>query len=139
MMQAHARRAWPTRKLVNCGQFLSGGTPNRASAEYWNGSTPWISAKSLRSFYVTDSEERVSQAGVEHGTRVVPAGTLLFVVRGMSLAKEFRVGVASRALAFNQDLRALIPSRDIDPIYLVHFLRSAEARSGLDPRPGPLA
>jgi type I restriction enzyme, S subunit len=121
-----AARSWPTRPLGDCGEFFSGGTPNRATAAYWGGSIPWISAKSMKSFRIAHSEECVTEAGVQNGTRLVPCGTLLFVVRGMSLAKEFRVGVASRPVTFNQDLRALVPSTDIDPIYLTHFLRGSQ-------------
>jgi type I restriction enzyme S subunit len=126
-MSARARQQWPLRALGECGDFLSGGTPSRGRQDYWNGSIPWISAKSLKSFHVTDSEERVTEEGAKNGTRIVPAGTVLFVVRGMSLAKEFRIGVSARPVAFNQDLRALIPSPDIDARYLGHFLRSSEA------------
>jgi type I restriction enzyme S subunit len=57
---------------------------------------------------------------------MAPRGAILFVVRGMSLAKEFRVGVAAKSLAFNQDVRALVPAAEIDPAYLVHCLRAHE-------------
>jgi type I restriction enzyme S subunit len=80
----------------------------------------------MKSFRIAHADECVTEAGVQNGTRLVPSGTLLFVVRGMSLAKEFRVGVTSRPVAFNQDLRALVPSADIDPIYLTHFLRGSQ-------------
>ena len=94
--------------------------------DYWGGSVPWISAKSLKSFHVTDSEDRLTEAGARHGSRLVPSGTVLFVVRGMSLANEFRVGVARRAVAFNQDVRALVPHDDVIPEYLAHYLRASE-------------
>jgi type I restriction enzyme, S subunit len=115
-----------TRPLADCGLWLTGGTPSRSNSAYWNGTTPWISAKSLKSFRVSDSDERLTPLGVENGSRVVPEGALLFVVRGMSLANEFRVGVASRAVALNQDLRALIPASGIDSLYLAHFLRHSQ-------------
>jgi type I restriction enzyme S subunit len=68
----------------------------------------------------------LTERGAERGTTIVPAGAILFVVRGMSLAREFRVGLTERAVAFNQDLRGLLPSPEIDANYLVHFLRSSE-------------
>ncbi|MET0793848.1 MAG: restriction endonuclease subunit S [Polyangiaceae bacterium] len=127
-MNATLTQLWKTRSLADCGQFFSGGTPNRSIAEYWGGSIPWISAKSLKTFRVSDSEERVTESGAENGTRMVPPGTLLFVVRGMSLAKEFRVAVTTGPVTFNQDLRALVPSSDVDPVYLTHFLRASEEK-----------
>jgi type I restriction enzyme S subunit len=38
----------------------------------------------------------------------------------MSLAKEFRVGIAARPLAFNQDIKALVSKSDLDALYLFH-------------------
>lgn len=128
MTRILGREGWTTRTLAECGQLLSGGTPNKGSDAYWNGSIPWISAKSLKTFHLSDSEDRLTEAGVRHGSRLVPSGTVLFVVRGMSLANEFRIGVTTRAVAFNQDVRALLPRDDVIPGYLAHFLRAAETR-----------
>jgi type I restriction enzyme S subunit len=99
--------------LREAGKWLSGGTPSTSNPLYWNGNTPWISASSLKSFYVADSERRVTDLGVSNGTRIVPRGTVLFVVRGMSLEKEFRVGVAQREVAFGQDSKAILPDPQI--------------------------
>lgn len=115
---------WPTRKLADCGDWVSGGTPSKAVASFWNGNIPWISSKSLKSFDLCDSKDRITQAAVDNGTSLVPTGTVMFVVRGMSLANEFRVGVTTRPVAFNQDLRAIVPADDIDGRYLTHFLKA---------------
>jgi len=44
----------------------------------------------------------------------------------MSLANEFRVGVTTREVAFNQDLRAIIPKTDIHGRFLAQFLKASE-------------
>jgi type I restriction enzyme S subunit len=121
-----AQSKWPTRRLADCGEWVSGGTPSKAVAAYWNGDIPWISSKSLKTFDLSDSEDRITEAAVENGTTLVPAGTVMFVVRGMSLANEFRVGVTTRPVAFNQDLRAIIPASDIDGRFLTHYLKATE-------------
>ena len=64
--------------------------------------------------YGYDSEDRISQEAVRNGTKLLPKGAVVFVVRGMSLANEFRVGVTVREVAFNQDLRAIVPKSDMD-------------------------
>lgn len=89
---------------------------------------PWMSSKEIVSFELADSELGLTPTGAENGTRLVPAGTLLMVVRGMSLAKEFRVGVTTREVTFNQDVKALVPSPDIDSRFLARFLRYSEPR-----------
>jgi len=120
--------SWSTRALVECGRLLSGGTPSKKNASYWGGDIPWFSSKEVRSFELTESELRVTAAGAQNGTNLVPPGTVMFVVRGMSLAKEFRVGVTSVPATFNQDVKALVPSDDVDGRYLARCLRWLEPR-----------
>lgn len=114
------------RPLADCAKWLSGGTPSKSNPAYWGGDIPWVSSKSLVNFYVADSEDRVTDAGAANGTRLVPEGSVLFVVRGMSLAKEFRVGITQRPVTFNQDLKALLPADDVDPLYLAFMLKAIE-------------
>jgi restriction endonuclease S subunit len=113
---------WRRIRLAETGTWLSGGTPNTANEEYWAGDIPWISAASMKNFYVADSDRRLTRLGAASGTRVVPEGTTLFVVRGMSLNNEFRVGIAEREVAFGQDCKAIIPKAGIEPIFLAHAL-----------------
>ena len=114
--------------LRDCGSWLSGGTPDTANLTYWGGEIPWITASSLKGRYLTGSERQLTEAGVEAGSRIVPKDTILFVVRGMSLKKEFRVGMAVRPVAFGQDCKALVPAEGIDPKYLLFALETAEDR-----------
>lgn len=113
------------RLLRECGQFLSGGTPSTANAHYWGGDIPWITASSLRSRELSFSRRRLTPAGLAAGSRLVPPGTLLFVVRGMSLKSEFRVGIATRPVAFGQDCKALLPAPGVHANYLLHALEAS--------------
>jgi type I restriction enzyme S subunit len=74
---------WKTRPLSECGEWVSGGTPSKSVASYWNGDIPWISSKSLRRFELSNSEERITQDAVRNGTSLLPSGAVVFVVRGM--------------------------------------------------------
>ena len=120
-----ADHSWATIPLQDAGKWLSGGTPRRSDESYWGGSIPWIGTKDLRGFDLCDSSEYVTEAGARAGTRVVEPGTVLFVVRGMSLAKEFRVGIAGCRLAFNQDVKAIVPQDGIDGRFLAWYLTAA--------------
>ena len=114
--------------LRDCGVWLSGGTPDTGTARYWNGDIPWITSSSLKGRYLGTSDRRLTPAGVRSGSRIVPLDTILFVVRGMSLMNEFRVGIAIRQLAFGQDCKALVPAVGIDPKYLLFVLEAAETQ-----------
>ena len=108
--------------LGECVRLMSGGTPSMAKEEYWNGSIPWVSCKDMKTLRLTDTEDHLSQTGVANGTKVVPAGTVLIVVRGMILAKAFPVAVTGCDMAFNQDLKAIMPEASITSQFLLYWL-----------------
>lgn len=109
---------WEETTLGEAARWLSGGTPKTTVAEYWNGDLPWITSGTLTSMLLDRSDRMLTELGAANGTRVVERDALLFVVRGMSLAKEFRVGIADVRLAFGQDVKALVASPGFDPMYL---------------------
>lgn len=114
--------------LKDAARWLSGGTPATGVAEYWGGDIPWISAGTLKDFRVSNSDRNVTQLGVMTGSRLVPPGTTICVVRGMSLKSEFRVGVTTRQVAFGQDCKALVPVERIAPWYLGYSVRALGPR-----------
>jgi len=123
---AGAASRWRDARPVPLGEaarWLSGGTPKTSEPKYWNGQVPWISASSLHLPWIDDSPRKLTSIGVENGTRVVPAETIIFIVRGMSLKSEFRIGITQREVAFGQDCKALIANQGIDPYFLFYSIR----------------
>ncbi|KAB7622694.1 restriction endonuclease subunit S [Alkalilimnicola sp. S0819] len=115
---------WTQRRLKDCAKWYSGGTPSKSNPAYWGGGIPWISAKSLSEFFVQHSEDTVTSDAIGNGTRLVPKDTILFVVRGMSLKKELRMGITARPVTFNQDLKALVAEDGVDPYFLAYAIRA---------------
>jgi type I restriction enzyme S subunit len=74
-----------------------------------------------------DALDHVGASAIGNGTRLVPAGTILIVVRGMILAHSFPVTRAERPLAFNQDMRALVVKDEIDSEFVLWWLIANEA------------
>jgi type I restriction enzyme S subunit len=110
--------AWDWTTLGDAARWLSGGTPRTSVPEYWNGDIPWITSGSLTSRFLDRSERMVTRLGAKNGTRLVDRDTLLFVVRGMSLVKEFRVGITDVRLAFGQDCKALVAGPEFEKLFL---------------------
>jgi type I restriction enzyme, S subunit len=121
-------KEWRTAPLGQLVRFASGGTPSREVPRFWNGDIPWLSAKDLKKFRLNDSIEKVTREGVNNGTRLIEAGSVLILVRGMALLKDVPVGVTERAVTFNQDLKALIPNREVDGHYLGFYLAANKFR-----------
>jgi len=124
MMATLVDLGWDAVPLGECATWMSGGTPSTSQPMYWGGDIPWITSSSLRGFFIRDSERRVTELGLANGTRLVPPNTTIFVVRGMSLQKEWRVGITTRAMAFGQDCKALIPDDRFDPLFFAFATRA---------------
>jgi restriction endonuclease S subunit len=109
---------WEVARLGSTAKWLSGGTPSTTEPAFWDGDIPWISSGSLKSMLLDRSDRSVTPAGAAAGSRLVGRDALLFVVRGMSLVRDFRVGLAERTLAFGQDCKALVANEGVEPLYL---------------------
>lgn len=118
---------WSVTTLGSCADFISGGTPRKAIDAYWGGTLPWFSGKDLKSFYLSDSEDHLTAEGAA-GSRVVPAGTILLLVRGMTLHNEVPVGVLTREAVFNQDIKAIRARSGVNQSFLAHWLVSKKSR-----------
>ena len=113
---------WWDTSLGNVTDFLSGGTPSKGRADYWVGSIPWVSAKDMKRFRLDDSEDHVSEDAVANGTKLVPAGSVLLLARGMTLLNDIPICVISRPMTFNQDVKALRPKLHMRNDYLPYLL-----------------
>lgn len=114
---------WDCTTLQKKVCILSGGTPSKTEDLYWNGSIPWYSAKDLKQFRLGKSLIQITAKGLRNGTREIQSGTVLVLVRGMMLNRDFPVGLATmQQSAFNQDLKALVPKKEIDPLFLGYWL-----------------
>ena len=107
--------------LSDLVSLSSGGTPSKANPSYWGGDIPWLTPKDMNAF-TGDTTDHVTSDALGNGTRLAPPETIFIAVRGMSLHKEIRIVKAQRAMAFNQDIKALMPGV-IDRVYLFYALQ----------------
>ena len=112
---------WEAVEVDDLAKFSSGGTPSKQNEEYWNGSEPWISGKDLKTHYLCSSIDKLTEKGFA-AAKKAPKGSTLVLVRGMTLLKDFPVGYATRELSFNQDIKALVPLKNVDGLYLSFLL-----------------
>ncbi|MBK1720305.1 N-6 DNA methylase [Thiocystis violacea] len=101
--------AWPMIPLGQLVKFLSGGTPSKENQDYWSGSIPWASPKDMKSDFLVDTEDHVTEAAIESSaTSLVDAGTLLCVVRSGILKHSLPIAITMKPMCFNQDIKAFV-------------------------------
>ncbi len=121
-----APRNWRSTKLGDITVWTSGGTPRKSESSYWGGSIPWISASSMKSTRLTDSDLRITEAGLKNGSRLAERNSVLLLVRGSELHKRIPIGIAGCPVAFNQDVKAMKAKDGLLPAYLLYWLLGNE-------------
>ena len=111
------------RPLGDVADLLSGGTPRKSDQSYWNGLISWLTPKDMGN-WSGSTESSVSPEAIGNGTRLAPVDAIFIAVRGMSLHNEIRILRPAQAMAFNQDIKAIVARQDIDPCYLYYVLLS---------------
>jgi type I restriction enzyme S subunit len=102
--------------------WLSGGTPSKANPRFWGGDVPWITPKDMKLDLLERTTDYLTERGALAGSRIAPSGAVFVVVRGMILAHTFPVSRFISSAAFNQDVKALIPTPELLPEYLKYWL-----------------
>lgn len=113
---------WQKVRLGDVVALRSGGTPTRSNGSHWDGGVPWLSGKDLKSFFLSDAQEHLSEAAIRRAGGLLPKHTVVILVRGMMLLREIPIGITTREMTINQDLRAVIPRAELDPLFLAYSL-----------------
>lgn len=118
---------WDLVRLRDVAASFSGGTPPKSEPSYWRGSVPWLSPKDMKSTHLEDATDHISPEAAAKFSRVMPAGSVFVVVRGMILAKDLPVALTSAPMAFNQDMKALLANERVVPEFLLYAIIGQKA------------
>jgi type I restriction enzyme S subunit len=115
---------WTWASLGELGKTAGGGTPPKSNPAYWtNGRIPWISPKDMKADVVGDVPDKITRIALDNSAaKLIPAGSLLMVIRSGILNHTFPVAISDRAAAVNQDLKTLTVHAGICPWYIKRFL-----------------
>lgn len=120
--------SWSYVKLRDCCDIVSGATPRRDHPEYWGGDIPWVTPKDLSDLEVSvlkDAPEYITERGYKScSTTLLPKGSILFSSR----APIGLMAIAGRSMCTNQGFKSLVPSRDVESVYLYHCLKRLTPR-----------
>ncbi|GBG08905.1 hypothetical protein PAT3040_03518 [Paenibacillus agaridevorans] len=114
-------KGWATKPLLGVGKFISGGTPSKDRNDYWSGNFPWVSPKDMKVAYISNPKNFISNKVFEETSlKKISPNHLLIVVRGMILVHSFPTAINTVEVSINQDMKAILPIKEIDVVYLKH-------------------
>lgn len=119
-------KGWDTVVLRDIVSVQSGATPSKTNDSYWQGEFPWVSPKDMKSTYISNSIDHISESVFEETNlkKILPE-TILIVVRGMILAHTVPIAFTKSELSINQDIKALkVRDEKVLPMYLLWCLKS---------------
>ncbi len=69
-------------KLGDVAEISSGGTPRRSNVDYWkNGDIPWIKISDMKSKYVSETEEFITESGLKNSSaKLFKQGTIIYTI-----------------------------------------------------------
>lgn len=115
---------WRWSRLNALGRLKGGGTPSKARDDFWNGDIPWVSPKDMKVDHIDAAQLSITREAIEKSAvNLLPAGVVLFVVRGMILAHSFPVAVTRVPVTVNQDMKALVLKKPEMAEYLLRALK----------------
>jgi type I restriction enzyme S subunit len=118
-------KSWRIKRITDLCSLFSGGTPSKSNAAFWNGPIPWASPKDMKRSRLSDTEDHISHAGLENGSRLAPAGSIFVVIRGMILIRDVPIAQAAVPMAFNQDMKALVGRHEVSSDFLLYSMQRA--------------
>ncbi|HGO5301503.1 TPA: restriction endonuclease subunit S [Vibrio harveyi] len=118
---------WREDSLGNLATFKSGNTPSKSNENYWGGEIPWISASSMHGQYFDSSDSKITTSALKVA-KIAPEGSVLLLVRGSMLFNKIPVGIVTKDVAFNQDVKAINLNASTSNEFLLLWFLACENR-----------
>ena len=111
---------YPSVTLGSIGKMISGGTPSRSRAEYWDGNIPWVMSKELNQIYIDKTHEGITDSGLKNSNaKLLPEKSLLI---GMYDTAALKMSISTQKVSTNQAIIALLPNPDFIPEFIYYQL-----------------
>lgn len=118
-------KQWEKVPLKQFGEIITGNTPPRSNPEnYSSNHIEWIKTDNIQvdNIYIAKASEYLSKTGLE-SARTVNNGALLVACIAGSIDSIGRAALTNRTISFNQQINAIQPFEDVEPLFLYWSFR----------------
>jgi len=122
-------KGWEKPELEQFGKISTGNTPPRKdSSNYSSKHIEWIKTDNISadSVFISQAVEHLSEIGITKA-RIVKKDALLVACIAGSLESIGRAALTDRTVAFNQQINAIQPNKDVNPFYLYALFKISRA------------
>lgn len=122
-------KGWDQPELKAFGKISTGNTPPRNEPANFDGDfIEWIKTDNITgdAVFVTPSTEHLSEVGARKA-RTVTNGALLVACIAGSVESIGRAALTDRMVSFNQQINAIQPGKDVNPLYLYGLFKLSRA------------
>jgi len=110
---------WEIVKIDKIGKLITGNTPSKKQKEYWDkGEIDFIKPPDLQNRLIMTFSEKISRKA-KNVARITNKGSVLVSCIGIL----GRVGYTKNTVAFNQQINAVEPNRNIRGLFLFYILQ----------------
>ena len=115
---------WGINKTRYLANLCSGATPSKDVYSYWEGNIPWVSSQEVKTDIITDTSLHISEEAIRScSTKLIPAGTLVMVVRSGILQHTIPVALLGVPATINQDIKAFVFKAEMIPAYYKYYIQ----------------
>lgn len=115
---------WEISRVRHLASLCSGATPSKDVLSYWEGNIPWVSSQEVKSDIIKDTSLHISEEAINScSTQLMPAGTLVMVVRSGILQHTIPVALLGVPATINQDIKAFQFNHLMLPAYFKYYIQ----------------
>lgn len=115
---------WKISRVRHLASLCSGATPSKDVLSYWEGNIPWVSSQEVKSDIIKDTSLHISEEAINScSTQLMPAGTLVMVVRSGILQHTIPVALLGVPATINQDIKAFQFNHLMLPAYFKYYIQ----------------
>jgi len=121
------QRGWKFAAIKNIFGIKGGGTPSKSNESYWNGTIPWISAKDMKTLYIQETKDYITEEGLNNSSaKMVTKGSIAMVVRSGILQHSLPVAYLMTDCTVNQDLKVFNSGDELVNKYFLWYVKANE-------------
>ena len=118
------REGWNLKTIAETTKIVAGGTPKTKVEEYWGGEIAWITPADLGKLTTREvnlTRRTITDEGLQKSSaKLFPAHSVILSSR----APIGHLAINTIPMATNQGCRGIVPSDNLDTIFLFYFLKS---------------